>query len=206
MKIKHNRTRKIKKKINKNKNNSSVNSDNDDNHEDNENIGNIKINDDVGCITVNNSFEDNFRNFFKNKRSKIIKKNNKYNTIGKELITAFGNPIAPKSVNLKDDFYTYVNYEWLHKMKNKKVKNYYTRIDSFRMLQEKVYYQLIDLVKAYISEHSTHKSTMIRNVYESFLHLDELSCERHWKTIQKELDDIFENKSCTDLLIYMNRN
>ena len=212
MKIKYNRTRKIKKKKNnnKNKNNTSiVNSDNDEYENDEDNIGNIKkilIKDDVGCITVNNSFEENFKNFFKNRKSNFIKRNKKYNTIGKELITAFGNPIAPKSVNLKDDFFTYVNYEWLHKIKNKKVKNYYTRIDSFRMLQEKVYYQLIDLVKAYISEHSTHKSTMIRNVYESFLHLDELSCERHWKTIQKELDDIFENKSCTDLLIYMNRN
>ena len=115
MKIKHNRTRKIKKKNNKNKkknNISVVNSDNDDYDNDNENIGNIKkilIKDDVGCITVNNSFEENFKNFFKNRKSNFIKRNKKYNTIGKELITAFGNPIAPKSVNLKDDFFTYVN-------------------------------------------------------------------------------------------------
>jgi len=196
MKIKNNITRKIK-----NKNGTDYKL---------ENIKKIKVKDTIGCITVNNSFEDNFKNFFKNKNSNFSKKGKKnqnhHSTIENELIAAFKKPIAPKSVNLKDDFYTYVNYDWLNKMKHKKEKNYYIRIDSFRMLQEKVYYQLIDIVKAYTSEQSTHKSKMIHNVYESFLHSDESVCEGHWKKIKEELDDIFENKSCTDLLIYMNRN
>ena len=80
-------------------------------------------------------------------------KKNANNTIGKELISAFKKPIAPKHIDPKDDFYTYVNYDWLKEKekKHKKMKKYYTRFDSFRMLQEKVYYQLIDIVKAYTS-------------------------------------------------------
>ena len=170
-------------------------------------IDKIIIDDKVGCITVNNSFEENFKNYFKNRKVKQYKKNAKmYNTIGKELIDVFKKPIAPKEVNPKDDFYTYVNYDWLKEMKDKKMKKYYTRIDSFRTLQEKVYYQLIDIVKAYTSKHSSHKSNMIRNVYDSFLQSDETSCERHWAKIKQELEDIFQNKTCTDLLVYMNRN
>lgn len=170
-------------------------------------IDKIIIDDKVGCITVNNSFEENFKNYFKNRKVKQYKKNaKKYNTIGKELIDVFKKPIAPKEVNPKDDFYTYVNYDWLKEMKDKKMKKYYTRIDSFRTLQEKVYYQLIDIVKAYTSENSSHKSKMIRNVYHSFLQSDETSCERHWVKIKQELEDIFQNKTCTDLLVYMNRN
>ncbi len=170
-------------------------------------IDKIIIDDKVGCITVNNSFEENFKNYFKNRKVKQYKKNaKKYNTIGKELIDVFKKPIAPKEVNPKDDFYTYVNYDWLKEMKDKKMKKYYTRIDSFRTLQEKVYYQLIDIVKAYTSENSSHKSKMIRNVYDSFLQSDETSCERHWAKIKQELEDIFQNKTCTDLLVYMNRN
>jgi predicted metalloendopeptidase len=170
-------------------------------------IDKIIIDDKVGCITVNNSFEENFENYFKNRKVKEYKKNaKKYNTIGKELIDVFKKPIAPKEINPKDDFYTYVNYDWLKEMKDKKMKKYYTRIDSFRTLQEKVYYQLIDIVKAYTSEHSSHKSNMIRNVHDSFLHTDEASCERHWAKIKQELEDIFQNKTCTDLLVYMNRN
>ena len=199
-----NKTRKIKNKAHvkkKNKNNEK--------YEGNiSNIDKIKVDDKVGCITVKNSFEENFKNYFKNKKRNKLKKNTKYNTIGKELISAFKKPIAPKHINPKDDFYTYVNYDWLkeNETKHKKMKKYYTRIDSFRILQEKVYYQLIDIVKAYTSEHSSHKSNMIRNVYESFLHSDGDSCERHWKKIKQDLEDIFTNKTCTDLLIYMNRN
>ena len=175
------------------------------------NIGGIEkiiIDDKVGCITVKNSFEENFENYFKNKKNAQQLKNAKYNTIGKELISAFKKPIAPKHINPKDDFYTYVNYDWLKEKekKHKKMKKYYTRVDSFRTLQEKVYYQLIDIVKAYTSENSSHKSHMIQNVYESFLNLDEDSCERHWKKIKQELEDTFKNKTCTDLLIHMNKN
>ena len=199
-----NKTKKIKMKGHAKKRNKS--------HEKREgNIGGVEkiiIDDKVGCITVNNSFEENFDNYFKNKKNARQLKNAKYNTIGKELISAFKKPIAPKHINLKDDFYTYVNYDWLKEKekKHKKMKKYYTRVDSFRTLQEKVYYQLIDIVKAYTSENSSHKSNMIRNVYESFLHSDEDSCERHWAKIKQELEDTFKNKTCTDLLIHMNKN
>lgn len=199
-----NKTKKIKMKGHAKKRNKS--------HEKREgNIGGVEkiiIDDKVGCITVNNSFEENFDNYFKNKKNAQQLKNAKYNTIGKELISAFKKPIAPKHINLKDDFYTYVNYDWLKEKekKHKKMKKYYTRVDSFRTLQEKVYYQLIDIVKAYTSENSSHKSNMIRNVYESFLHSDEDSCERHWAKIKQELEDTFKNKTCTDLLIHMNKN
>jgi len=196
-----NKTRKIKNKTRVKKRNKS----NEKREGNISNIEKIKIDDKLGCIIVKNSFEENFKNYFKSKRDKL-KKNEKYNTIGKELISAFKKPIAPKDINPKDDFYTYVNYDWLKEKKHKKIKKYYTRIDSFRTLQEKVYYQLIDIVKAYTSEHSGHKSTMIRNVYESFLHSDGDSCERHWKKIKQDLEDIFANKTCTDLLIRMNRN
>ena len=166
-------------------------------------IKKIIIKDDVGCITVNNSFEENFKNYLK---SQPPADESRSVSIGKELIRIFDKPLAPKSVNPKDDFYTYVNYEWLKKMKSQNEKKYFTRIDSFRIIQEKVYYQLIDIVKDYTSEHSDHKSKMIRNVYESFLHLNESVCEKHWINIKKELDKIFETGNCIDLLVYMNKN
>jgi putative endopeptidase len=202
-----NKTRKIKKK---NKSHLKKRNKSNEKYEEKTNrVSKITIDDKIGCITVNNSFEENFNNYFKNKKAHQLKKNaKKYNTIGKELVDIFKKPIAPKNINLKDDFYTFVNYDWLKEKEKKhnQMKKYYTRLDSFRMLQEKVYYQLIDIVKAYTSEHSNHKSNMIQNVYESFLHLDEGTCEGHWLKIKQQLDDIFKNKTCTDLLIFMNQN
>ena len=205
---KTNKTKKMIKKMKHENKSNNVTSDSDTVLDANiKGVEKIKIDDKVGCITVNNSFEENFNNYFNRKKNaRQIKQNAKYDTIGKELISAFKKPIAPKHINPKDDFYTYVNYDWLKDMKHKKMKKYYTRVDSFRTLQEKVYYQLIDIVKKYTSENTSHKSTMIRNVYESFLHSDEDACERHWKQIKQELEDTFKNKTCTDLLIHMNQN
>jgi len=199
-----NKTRKIKNKTHVKKRIKS----NEKRKEKDISIEKIIIDENVGCVTVNNSFEENFEKYFKNKKGDKLKKNAKYDTIGKELISAFKKPVAPEHISPKDDFYTYVNYDWLKEKetKHKKMKKYYTRVDSFRTLQEKVYYQLIDIVKAYTSEHNSHKSNMIQNVYESFLHSDEASCERHWAKIKQELEDTFKNKTCTDLLIHMNRN
>jgi predicted metalloendopeptidase len=196
-----NKTRKNKKEI------KSLHDDNDDVDYGGIKIKKIIIKDNVGCITVDNSFEENFKNYLNNKPGEPNSKKKSVSvSVGKELIHIFKKPLAPKSVNPKNDFYTYVNYEWLKKMKSQNEKKYYTRIDSFRIIQEKVYYQLIDIVKDYTSEHSDNKSKMISNVYESFLHLNESVCEKHWINIKKELDKIFEKGTCIDLLIYMNKN
>ena len=169
-------------------------------------IEKLIIKDKIGCITVANSFEENFKNYLKSKKNTDNLHSDASASVGKELIRLFSKPLAPKSVVPKDDFYTYVNYEWLKRMKSQNTNTYYTRIDSFRMLQETVYYQLIEIVKNYTSENSSHKSKMIKNVYESFLHLDEVTCENHWKNIKKELNNIFEKGTCVDLLVYMNKN
>ncbi len=129
-------------------------------------VNKIIIKEGQQCITVHKSFEENFKKFLDSKHGKSDPKIKDYSQVWEELIRDFKKPLAPKSVNPKDDFYTYVNYEWLKKMKSNKEKYYYTRIDSFRITQEKVYYQLIDIVKDYTSKHSDHKSKMIHNFYK----------------------------------------
>ena len=65
-----------------------------------DNRGDIKIEkliikDDAGCITVNNSFEDNFKNYLKNETTAESRLKKKSVSIGKELIRAFDKPLAP---------------------------------------------------------------------------------------------------------------
>ena len=73
-----NKTKKIKNKTHVKKRNKS-----NENHEEGTigNIDKIIIDDKVGCVTVKNSFEENFENYFKNKKGYRLKKNAKYNTI-----------------------------------------------------------------------------------------------------------------------------
>ena len=68
------------------------------------------------------------------------------------LIKKFTQMLHGKDVNystpqLKNDFYTFVNKGWIDSIVAEKKKNYYVEIDTFRVVQEKVYYELIDLMK-----------------------------------------------------------
>ena len=77
-----NKTRKIKNKTHVKKRIKSNEKRNEKRKEKDISIEKIIIDDNVGCVTVNNSFEENFEKYFKNKKGKL-KKNAKYDTIGK---------------------------------------------------------------------------------------------------------------------------
>jgi len=115
-----------------------------------------------------------YNQFEKNLSTTLLtaKKNLNYQ---KELIKAFHTPYAPSAITPQDDFYTYINYTWIAEQtkKSNKEKKYYTQIDSFRIVQEKVYYELIDIVKEYIANNKSKKSEAIKNVYLSMLNLNE---------------------------------
>ena len=43
------------------------------------------------------------------------------------------------------------------------------QIDDFRIVQDKVYYQLIDLIKEYVKHNDTRESRSVNNLYKSLL-------------------------------------
>ena len=102
----------------------------------------------------------------------------------KQLVHMFKTPFTPSKYKPQDDYYTYINYQWLEKtkkqLKNKKAQKYYVQVDSFRVTQEKVYWELIDIVKDYI-KNDNRKSNAIKNVYNSFLNLDDKSAKKFAK-------------------------
>ena len=60
------------------------------------------------------------------------------------MVKLFKTPFAPSKVTAKNDYYDYINYQWIaNKSKELQEKNkYYVQADSFRITQEKVYYEL----------------------------------------------------------------
>ena len=96
------------------------------------------------------------------------------NNVQQELVKLFKTPFTPSRYTPRNDYYTYINYQWMAK-KSKELEieqKYYVQIDSFRITQEKVYYELIDIVKEYIANNDTPKSRAIKAVYESLYNLD----------------------------------
>ena len=149
-----------------------------------------------------NRFEDKLEN--NKEMQKILHSNNYQNS----LIKAFRTPYAPSKINAKSDYYDYINYSWItqqSKLANK-VKKFYPQIDSFRVTQEKVYYELIDIVKEYTSTNHSEKSKAIHNVYKSFLTLNEQSAQKNVYDSIQIIDDFINQNDLLKFLAYINKN
>jgi putative endopeptidase len=120
----------------------------------------------------------------------------------------FKTPFTPTKYTPQSDYYTYINYEWLEN-KNKELKEklkYYVQVDSFRVTQEKVYYELIDIVQEYIKKNKSKKATAIKNVYESLYNLDNTACENFIKYYVKITDQRIASNDIYELLGGQNKN
>jgi len=135
----------------------------------------------------------------------LIKENT---NIQKKLIKLFNTSFSPKEITSKNDYYTYINYQWLEE-KQKEIREkdkYYVQVDAFRMTQEKVYYELIDIVKDYIKNNNNKKATLIKNVYESLYNLDNKEAENYVKYVNDRMNDIVYSNNLYRLLAEITQN
>ena len=117
-----------------------------------------------------NSFEDEYE------KSQIYNLKKANANIETSLVKLFKTPFTTSKITAQDDYYTYINYRWLMETsksseKYSKSKKYFSQIDDFRLKQDEVYIQLIDIVKEYIKTDKSKKATAISNVYHSLLNL-----------------------------------
>ena len=178
----------------------------------------------VGQICSTGQYSTYEGNFYKNKNNlekfaTIIKKfkndpkYKKYKTQGERytrfLADNFHAGELPKVVNqVKNDYYGYVNEEWFKENDIEKgKKNYYVQYDNFRIVQEQVYYKLIDYMKTYIKENpKSEKAIAINNVYRS-LHDNTLKAMfKHVDAVVAELAGFVEKEDMYGLLAMVNRN
>lgn len=133
--------------------------------------------------------------------------------IEKELIHLLHKKTVPDDILPNNDFYTYINYEWMKYVSKDLPKNqrYIVQIDNFRLTQDKVYKDLMDIVKNYIKHNDTEKARQIENVYESNIKLlsrDKMMYHIDWYV--KYLDDCIKTdvkgENFWKYVGYMNRN
>jgi len=159
-----------------------------------------------GTSHVLESFEQEFEKTFTHN----LKKENA--NVQKSLIKIFKTPFAPSKITPQNDYYTYINYNWIHKQTKElaKINKFYVQMDNFRITQEKVYYELIEIVKEYIKNNDTAKSRAIKNLYECMLHLDDKEAEDQvlltQSVIEKAIDTDVDNNNLYWLLAQINQN
>jgi putative endopeptidase len=129
----------------------------------------------------------------------------------KYLIKEFTN-FSKKDLNYetkltKNDFYSFINNEWINQIDEEKNKKFYVELDNFRIVQEKVYYQLIGYVKQYIKDDPHSKEAIaIKNVYQSLTTNTIDSIKKHAKNILAETNEFIEKNDMYGLLADINTN
>lgn len=153
--------------------------------------------------TVTASWEKAYEKTF---RYSLKKTNEKYD---KTLIKLFRTPFTPSTIKLPDDYYTYINYKWIEAQNEylKKENKYYVQVDQFRIAQEKVYRDLIDITKDHIKANkSSTVGKNLSNVYQSFLRLDASAAKKNVKKIMTAVDTYIASDDLTAFLAYINLN
>ena len=110
-------------------------------------------------------------------------------------------------IDQKDDFYTYVNEKWLEEEDKilMREKKYYIQVDSFRITQEKVFYEVIDLLKNYIKDNKkTQQAISVNNLWASLTKTSLKNLNKHYTRILTDIDRLFRLGDMYDILAYLN--
>jgi predicted metalloendopeptidase len=120
---------------------------------------------------------------------------------------------SQSKITPQNDFYTFVNYRWLTDKEPDSVildkrQKYITQVDSFRIVQDKVYYQLYDIMREYCNKHHDKFSSSLKNFYTAAANLNPIeNSKRLIKEYIEFVDQMRSNENnIWKLLGYINRD
>jgi len=124
----------------------------------------------------------------KNIGSKTLVKSNQERM--KEFVTELKTRFSPSSVKPQNDFYNYINYLWLKNISIADQQKYITQIDDFRLVQDKVYKELNEIILDYIKKNNNPLATNLKNFYNSVI---EMNSKTETKRLAREAVETIEN-------------
>lgn len=111
---------------------------------------------------------------FESKIDEIFKQNNidinsaNYN-LAKAVVKDLKKAVSLSDIKPGDDFYSYINERWLKDIDLEAHQEYIVQVDDFRLVQDKVYRELIQILDDYVSEKKHDKEWhCINTAYKSF--------------------------------------
>jgi len=152
---------------------------------------------------------------FERKAEALFKKNGLdivsvgYN-LEKQVVNDLNKAIKTTTIKPNEDFYSYINSRWINKTELDVNQKYIVQIDNFRLTQDKVYMELVGLIKKYLHTPGwTNHKTSLQNAFKSFHSLN--SNVQTSKLAMKYISDIRPfftegEPGLWKLLGYINRN
>lgn len=112
-------------------------------------------------------------------------------------------PLRPQ-----DDFYGLVNNVWIRDAKLTKDQQYIIQLDDFRLVQYKVYTELVEIILDYIKNNKNNLSKQLNNFYTAVNNsLTETKFNYYCKKYIEQLDEMRKDKkNIWKLLALLNKN
>ena len=114
------------------------------------------------------SFEDKIEEVFKQNKMDVLSAS--YN-LEKEVIKNIKKAVNPSNISPNNDYYSYINERWINDITLTSNQKYIVQIDNFRLIQDKVYRELIAILDNYTNDPKTNHTKLgkcIKNAYSSF--------------------------------------
>ena len=139
--------------------------------------------------TVLEGFQEQFE---KENKVELYQKKDVQHQIIKDLKKA----VSPSEFKPQDDFYSYINERWINESVIDEKFKYIVQVDDFRLTQDKVYRQLLEIVREYTSTNNSQLSKCIKNVYESALNqITKAESQVYSQVTLEQIDNLRKDKS-----------
>ena len=146
-------------------------------------------------------FEEKFSKVLSKERKKSMSKSKK--EFVKQLLSKF----APNSIKPENDFYDYINYQWLKNVSVEQQQKYIVQVDSFRLTQDKVYKELDEIILEYIKTHSNKLSKNLKNYRKSVIEMNPKSYSRKLAfEAVSTIEELFKENNPWKLLAFFNND
>jgi predicted metalloendopeptidase len=141
------------------------------------------------------TFEDKVEELFKKQKIDVVATS--FN-LEKQIVSELKQAVNPKGVKPNDDFYSYINDRWISDYELTEQQQYIVQVDDFRIIQDKVYRELIQIIEEYISNPKTKndkKAICMKKAYNSFKgYNSDIQTKCLSKTALEFLDEIIKDK------------
>lgn len=116
----------------------------------------------------------------------------------KQIVKELKKAVSPSNITPNNDFYSYINERWLQDIDIESQQQYLTQIDDFRLVQDKVYRELIAIINKYLEDPKNLETPLgkcMKNAYESFKGYNTIAQTRCLSNIYVEyLDELRKSK------------
>jgi putative endopeptidase len=123
------------------------------------------------------TFEDKIEELFKKKKINLA---STIYELDRALLHDFRKASKVTNVTPQNDFYSYINDKWLKDYQLHESQKYIVQVDNFRIVQDKVFRELIEIIKNYIKDKKTPLAKNMKNYYESIMKQNTLKQARYY--------------------------